>query len=179
MGAMDVNRGRFVMLSDLMYLSVGAKAESIRNPAFFSGKVDASVLLASAAVGYRVVDKGPMFLDLVVGGRVLALDVDLELDGPLNTYRANPSPTNVSPFVGGRVRLPVSDKWAVGLYGDVGGLVNDTDVKWQLLGTVQYDISRRWRMIAGYRHMSINHSKRDLKFDVNLSGPILGFSYKL
>ena len=178
MGALDVNRDRFVMISDLMYLSVSAKAESIRDPAFLSGKVDASVLLASAAAGYRLVDKGPLFLDVFLGGRVFALDVDLKLSGPQNTYSASKSPTNVSPFIGSRVRLPVGEKWALGLYGDVGGLVNDTDVKWQLLGTVQYDISSHWRMVAGYRYMSVHHKKRDLDFDVNLSGPILGFTYK-
>lgn len=177
MGALDVNRKRFVMISDLMYLSVSAKAESSRDPAFLSGKVDVSVLLASAAAGYRLVDKGPLFMDVFVGGRVFALDVDLKLSGPQRTYSASKSPTNVSPFIGSRVRLPIADKWALGLYGDVGGLVNDTDVKWQLLGTVHHDISSHWRMVAGYRYMSVHHKKNDLDFDVNLSGPILGFTY--
>lgn len=178
MGALDVNRDRFVMISDIMYLSVTSKIESSRNPDFLSGEVDASVLLASAAAGYRLVDKGPLFLDVLVGGRVFALDVDMDLNGPLRTYSASRSPTNVTPFLASRVRLPIADKWALGLYGDIGGLVTDADVKWQLLGTVHYDISSHWRMVAGYRHMSIHHEKNDLDFDVSLSGPILGFTYR-
>jgi hypothetical protein len=32
--------------------------------------------------------------------------------------------------------------------------------------------------VAGYRHLSIDHESANLVFDVDLSGPLLGFSYR-
>ena len=174
MGALDVRHGRLVAITDVMYLSVGAKAEGIREPQFVEGKLDTSVFLGTGAVGYRVVDKGPMFVDLFVGGRYSSLKADVELTGPLQTRRRKGSASNVSALAGGRVRVPLGENWGLALYSDVGS----GDVKWQALATVQHDFSRHWRVAAGYRHMSINHSKNDFEFDVALSGPIVGVTYK-
>lgn len=177
MGALDVEHKRLVLLADLMYLSVTAKAEGIQDPAFFEGKVDASVLVATAAAGYRVVDQGSGYLDVFVGGRLTSIDVDVELEGPLQTRRAGASPSNLAPVIGARARIPVGKKWGIALFGDAAGLV-DSDVKWQLVGTIQRDLGSHWRLAAGYRHMQIHHSTNRLDFDVSLSGPIVGVTYK-
>lgn len=177
MGSLDVEYNRFVALADVIYLSVGAEAEGIRDPQFFEGEVDTSVFVSTLAVGYRVVDQGPMFVDVVVGGRLVSLDVEIELEGPLMTRRAEESKSRISPLFGGRVRVPLGRDFGLALYGDVGGF-KSTDVKWQLVGTVQWDISSHWRLAAGYRHMQIHYDKRDFEFDVALSGPIVGVSYR-
>ena len=174
MGALDVRHGRVIAITDIMYLSVGAEAEGIRDPQFLEGEIDTSVFLGTAAVGYRVVDKGPLFVDLFAGGRLASLKAKVELTGPLQTRERKESATKVSALVGGRVRVPLGKSWGLALYSDVGSGA----VKWQAIGTAQYDISRHWRLAAGYRHMSINYSKRDLDIDIALSGPIVGVTYK-
>lgn len=174
MGALDVEYDRFVALADVMYLSVGAKAEGIKDPQFFEGKIDSSVFVGTLAGGYRVVDQGPLFVDIVAGARLVSLDVDLELEGPLTTREADESKSSIAPLIGGRVRVPLGRDFGVALYGDVG----TGTVEWQMIGTVQWDISRHWRLAAGYRHMAIDYDKNDLHFDVALSGPIVGVSYR-
>lgn len=178
MGALDIEHDRFVAVGDLMYLSVGAKAEGIQDPGFFEGKVDASVLVATALAGYRIVDQGQMFVDLLAGGRVVSLDVDLELEGPLQTREAGASPSDISPLIGARARFPLGEKWGIAFYTDVGNIFGDSDVKWQVVGTVQRDLGKHWRVAAGYRHIAINHDAGDMKLDLSLSGPIIGFTYK-
>lgn len=174
MGALDVEYDRFVALADVMYLSVGAKAEGIKDPQFFEGKIDSSVFVGTLAGGYRVVDQGPLFVDIVAGARLVSLDVDLELEGPLTTREADESKSSIAPLIGGRVRVPLGRDFGVALYGDVG----TGTVEWQMIGTIQWDISRHWRLAAGYRHMAIDYDKNDLHFDVALSGPIVGVSYR-
>ena len=49
---------------------------------------------------------------------------------------------------------------------------------WQLMGTVQYDISDHWRLAAGYRHVSVDFDKNNFHADLALSGPIFGASYR-
>ncbi len=174
MGALDVKHGRVVALVDVIYLNVGSDVEGIRDPQFFEGQVDSSVFVSTAALGYRVVDKGPMFVDLLAGARFVSLKADVELTGPLTTRERDASKSNVAALVGGRVRVPLAKNLGAALYGDVG----TGSVKWQLLGTVQWDISRHWRLAAGYRHMSIDHDKENFSLDMSLSGPIVGVSYR-
>ena len=174
MGTLDVRYDRFVALSDVMYISLGADAEGIRDAQFLEGRVNTSALVVAVAGGYRVVDRGPMFVDLVAGGRLVSLDAKVELRGPLTSRERKASKSNLEGLIGGRVRVPLGKNWGMAIYGDVG----TGSVIWQMLGTVQWDISNHWRMAAGYRHMSINHKKDDFKFDVALSGPIVGVTYR-
>ena len=78
-------------------------------------------------------------------------------------------------MVGGRVRVPLGERWGLALYGDVG--IN-SDIEWQMIGSVQYDFARHWRAALGYRHMALHHDRERGDIDLALSGPILGISYR-
>lgn len=175
MGTVDVNYHRVVVHTDLIYLNVSTDVEPREGAIFTEGKTDAKLTVATAAIGYRVVDNGPMFVDLYAGGRLVALDVDLELTGPLQTRERSASPSNISPLVGGIVRLPVSDRWALALRGNLGF---DSDIKWELAGTVQYRLGDHWQLGLGYRHLALHHDKDEAEFDIALSGPLIAFTYK-
>lgn len=176
MGTLDIRYNRFVALVDVVYLSVGAHAEGIRDPQFLEGHIDSSTFVSTIEGGYRVVDQGGMSLDLVGGVRISSLYAKVELEGPLQERTRKKTVTQVAPIVGARVRVPVGERTALALYGDVG--VSDADVKYQIFGNVQHDISRHWRLMAGYRYMSIRHDKSDFDLDMSLSGPVIGATYK-
>lgn len=178
MGTVDARHDRLVLLADAIYLSVGAEAKGIRDPQFLTGSVDARTFIASAAAGYRVLDQGEMFVDVFAGGRLIALDTDVELTGPLSTRSASESATTVSPLIGARLRAPISPKLSFRLYGDAGGFVDGADVKWQLMGDLQYKLGAKWSMLVGYRYMAINHNSPRFDFDIDMSGPMLGFSHR-
>jgi hypothetical protein len=177
MGTLDVRHERIVAMADVIYLDMSVDVDGIRDPQFFQGEVDQSVLVSTLSAGYRVLDGGPLSVDLLVGGRLVSLDTAILLEGPLNTREAERSVSKISPLVGGRVTFPLNNDLAIVLYGDAGGL-GGSDVKWQAAGTVQWDISRHWRVLGGYRHMAIHHDSADYEFDVALSGPLLGVSYR-
>jgi hypothetical protein len=177
MGTFDVRYERIVAMADVIYLDMTAEVEGIRDPQFFEGEVDQSVLVSTLAVGYRVVDGRRFSIDLLAGGRLVALDTKIQLEGPLNNREADRSVSNLSPMVGARARLPLNNDLALVLYVDGGGF-GASDVKWQAAGTVQWDISSHWRLLGGYRHMAIHHDENDYEFDVGLSGPLVGVSYR-
>lgn len=174
MGTLDVKYRRFVVHTDLIYLNLGAEVERVDAIIFTEGQVDMKQTIATGAIGYRVVDRGPMFVDLYAGGRLVSLDVDLSLEGPLQTREASASPSNVSPLIGGKARIPFNDRWALALQGDIGF---DSDVKWQLAGTIQYQLGRHWRAGVGYRHLQLHHDTEDSEFDIAFSGPLVAFTY--
>ena len=176
MGAFEARNDRFVMLTDIIYLHVGSEEDGPQG--FVEAEVDLATFIGTAMAGYRVVDKGPLFLDLFAGGRVTSIDAELELTGPFQSAEADTSKTKVSPVVGARFRLPLGDRWGAAVYGDLAGFGITSDLTWQLMGTVQYDLSDRWRMAAGYRHVAVKVGKGNADIDMALSGPILGFTYR-
>ena len=129
------------------------------------------------AGGYRVVDEGPLYVDLLVGGRLVSLDTEIRLEGPLTTREADKSGSTISPLFAARTHIPLSHNLALGIYGDVGGFAG-FDVKWQMAGTVHWDISDHWSLLGGYRYMAIHHDKADHEFDVALGGPLIGVTYR-
>lgn len=174
MGTLDVNYNRFIVHLDTIYLNLDAKVDRVDSLIFTEGEVGAKLLITTGALGYRVVDRGPMFVDLYAGARLVSLDIDLSLEGPLQTREASVSPSNVSPLIGAKARLPLSNRWALALQGDIGF---DSDVKWELAGTVQYQLGKHWRAGVGYRHLSLHHDKEESEIDIAFSGPLIAFSY--
>lgn len=174
MGTVDGEYNRFVAHVDTIYLNLGANVERVDSLVFNEGEFDAKLLIMTGALGYRVVDRGPMYVDVYAGARLVSLDIDLALEGPLQTREASASPSNVSPLIGGKARLPLSERWALALQGDIGF---DSDVKWELAGTVQYQLGRHWLAGVGYRHLALHHDKEDAEFDIAFSGPLIAFTY--
>lgn len=178
MGSFEAKNGRFVAVQDLMYLSLGTSADGHIGPIPLDADADLKLLTTTHLFGYRVVDNGPMFVDLFAGGRITSIKVGLDLTGPLQTIERDRKTTQFGPVIASRVRFPLSDNWGVALYGDLGGFGVGADLSWQMLGTVQYEISERWRLAAGWRHFSAKQSKNDWDVHMKLDGPILGATYR-
>jgi hypothetical protein len=177
MGAVDVRHKRFVAMADTIYLNLGVEAKGIAQPQFLSGELDTKLFFSTLSGGYRVIDKGPLYVDVFAGIRYISIDNDLRLQGPTTSREAEASGSDLAPLVGARVRVPLGKDWGLSLYGDTGGFAS-SDIKWQLLGTVQWDIGRHWRAIAGWRHMDVHHERDDQDFNLALSGPLLGVTYR-
>ncbi len=178
MGAFEARNGRFVIVNDLMYLSMGTSADGNIGPVPLEAEVDMKLYSSAHLVGYRVVDEGPMFLDLMAGARITSIKVNLDLTGPLQTFERDSKKTTVGPVIASRFRTPLGEKWGFAIYGDVGGLGVTSDLSWQLLATIQYDLSDHWRVSAGWRHFSAEQKKNDFDVNLDLDGPIIGFSYR-
>lgn len=178
MGTFEVKHGRFVSVQDIIFLSLGSSADGHIGPIPLDVDVDEKLLTTTHLFGYRVVDQGPMFVDLFAGARITSVKVDLDLTGPLQTIERDSKKTEFGPVIASRFRAPLGGKWGVGIYGDLGGFGVGADLSWQLLGTVQYDLSDRWRLLAGWRHFSAKQSKNDFDVHIKLDGPILGATYR-
>ena len=178
MGALQARRGRFVTVQDLIFLSMESKDEGDIGPGLVEAEVDMRVITTTHLAGYRVVDKGPLFLDLMGGARIASIKADLDLSGPLQTVERGSSETKIGPVLASRFRMPIGEKWGVELYGDLGGFGVTSDLSWQLLGTIQYEISDHWLLGGGWRHFSAEQEKNGFKIDLTMSGPFLAFGYR-
>ena len=178
MGAFEAKNGRFVTVHDLMFLSLGSDADGDLGPIPINADADLRLLATTHLAGYRVVDKGPLFLDVFAGARIVSVKVDLDLDiGPLSFDRERKK-TEIGPVIATRFRAPIAEKWAIALYGDLGGFGVTSDLSWQLLGTIQYELSDHWSLAGGWRYFHAEQKKNDFKVDLSLSGPIFGATYR-
>lgn len=178
MGALEVKHDRFVSVQDIIFISLGSSADGHIGPVPIEAEVDERLVITTHLFGYRVVDEGPMFVDLFAGARFSSIKVDVELNLPQQTVERDTKKSELGPVIASRVRFPLSDKWGIALYGDLGGFGVGADLSWQLMGTVQYEISDRWRLVAGWRHLSASQDKKDFEVDAKLDGPILGVTYR-
>lgn len=174
MGAAEAKRGRFVSIGDLIYTNLSSSADGHVGAIPLDAHLGTKLLITTAEAGYRVLDHGPMSLDILAGARLTALKVNLELTGPRNTVDRRFSRTEVAPVIAARFRAPLGGRWGAAVYGDVGGFGVTPGHSWQLLGNVQYRLSDRWQLAAGWRHYSVKDSKRNFDVHIAMDGPILG-----
>lgn len=178
MGALDARHDRFVAVQDLIFLSMESTNEGNIGPGLVESETDLRVIISTTLAGYRVVDKGPMFVDLMAGARISSLRAELELSGPLQTVERESSETKVGPVIASRFRVPLGENWGFALYGDLGGFGVTADLSWQLLGTVQYQISDHWTLGGGWRHVAVEQEKDGFDIDLTMTGPFLAFRYR-
>jgi len=179
MGAAQAKHGRFVMVGDLMYTNLGVSADGHLGPVPLDVREDTKLLITTLEAGYRVVDRGPMFLDLMGGARLTSLKASLDITGPLNTVERNVKVSHVAPVLAARFGAPLGGKWSADLYGDVAGFGVSQGHQWQLLGTIQYRLSEHWQLMGGWRHLSVKESQRNFDLHVAMDGPIFGVTYRM
>ncbi|MCR5878879.1 hypothetical protein [Phenylobacterium sp. J367] len=177
MGA--ARRDRLVIVGDLSYAELEASKDlKIRDPGLVTGEATVRQFMSTLAGGYRAVDRGATFVDLLAGIRIVAIDQEVQLSGPGRTVSGGSSKTLTDPIVGVRLGGPIADRWAYDLYGDVGGFGVSSSLTWQLMGVVNYRLSPHWTAAGGWRHLAIDTSNSGFKFDAGMDGPILGFAYR-
>jgi opacity protein-like surface antigen len=176
MGAAEARRGRIVVLGDLMYVHLGTHAGiDIRDQDFLDADLHSRTGAITLLGGYRVAEKGPVTVDLLAGGRLNYFKTSLRLEGPNRIAEGSVKQTWLDPIIAARARAPLGGKWSLTLYGDVGGIIAGSDVDWQAIATVNYNVSRKITVGAGWRYFKVNYDKGDFLYDIGQSGPILMF----
>ena len=85
----------------------------------------------------------------------------------------------IDPVIGVRVLAPVSARWSVFAYGDVGGgFDSGSDLTYQLFVALRWQFAERFRLQAGYRYVYQDYGKADFKWDVVTSGPQMGLTFQ-
>lgn len=176
MGAAEARNDRIVVLGDLTYIHLGTKKGiGIRDPDFLTGKLTSKTAEVTLVGGYRVVDDPLAKLDLLAGGRLNWFNTSLKLTGPRREAEGSVKQTWLDPLIAARMIYPLGGKFSLSLYGDVGGFGIASDLTWQAVGAVNYQISRKMTLGLGWRHFKVNYSNGDFLYDVYQTGPLIVF----
>ena len=176
MGAAEVKYDRFVALGDLTFIHLDARQGiGIRDPDFLEAELDSRTAEITLVGGYRVVNEGPVIVDLLAGGRMNWFKANLQLEGPNREAQGEKKNSWFDPLIAGRLSAGLGGKWGFGLYGDVGGFGVGSKLTWQAWPEVTYAINKKMTLGAGWRHFKVNRRDGDFLYNVRQSGPIISF----
>lgn len=204
MGAIDVEVGRFVFQINGSH----AQAEGSTQTGFASDggalvvQADVDSTLANTWLegfgGYRVVDRAVdgskrVAFDVFAGLRYTQIDLDVRVTSSATLTLPNGqtlvagserglenSEEWVEPFVGARAGVSLSERWYLGIRGDVGGFgLDGSSFAWQVVPALAYV----WEfqggnvgLLAGYRALGQDYESDGFEWDVVTHGPVVGFT---
>jgi hypothetical protein len=176
---LDGRVGRFGLFADVDYLGLSADGDPPRGVLFDDVDVDIDALNTSLYGYYRVLGGGRAALDALAGGRLWYVRTEIDLSGNLLRGRqADASETWADPVVGARGEVELGAGFHLFGLADVGGFGVSSDSTWQLMGALGYRFGDRIVARAGYRHLEVDYDDGGFVYDVDLSGPILGVTFR-
>lgn len=114
----------------------------------------------------------------VIGG-VRAVGMDISVQTPAGVTVGGDD-TLYDGFIGARMWLPFSDKWSLGLRGDIG--TGDSDQVWNALVGLNWRFAPKWSAKLAYRWLDYDieqagPANSTITADMRFEGPALGVSY--
>lgn len=131
----------------------------------------------TALVGYRVASSPEATFDILAGARHWRVrgEVDVPpVPGLFPGASATRSRSFTDPLIAARANFQIAPGWSALLYADVGGFGVGSRSTAQLLGTVNYQVRENAFLSVGYRHLHVDYRDGGTRFDMRMSGPIVG-----
>ena len=174
----EARRGDWAFTLDFIYQSLDAEADT-PGPLFSEAELDSTMIVATPAASYSVYRDGASSIEIGAGGRIWHVENELSLRaGLLPARSADETKSWVDPIVLLRARLGLGSRFYLSGYADIGGFGVASDSTWQLIGAVGYRFSDRIDGVVGYRHLTVDYEDGGFVWDVEMSGPILGISFR-
>jgi opacity protein-like surface antigen len=178
MGAFEANRGKWSLVTDLLYFNITASEPTPFGGLFSQAAVGSKTTALSGLVAYRVHEDETFALDVGGGLRAWWLESTVTLTGLLPTERYKSSDNWVDPFIAVRAHMNFNEKWFGTLYLDGGGFGVGSDQTYQAIVSAGYNVNDKWSLVGGWRYIDFNRVKNGSKLDLKQSGVILGASYR-
>lgn len=170
MGHFDMRNERWVLSSDLVFVDL-EHGEDMDDATVTAGL---DMTLLEFAGGYRV---SPA-VALLVGARWVDMGASLRYSGQIVDEEADAGKSWIDPLVGVHVFAPLSDRWWLGLRGDVGGFGVGSDLTWQAYANLGFRASELVSVVVGYHALDMDYEDGSgvhyLGLDLLVSGPQLG-----
>ena len=183
MGTVEVRKGRWGGMVDAVdfRLRGGGTVDGPRGFTSLNAEGALAQQFYSAAAIYRARD-GKTPLDVMLGARyaLIEWDVDIELSQPPLSSGVHILKSQnhwIDPYIGARIQLPISKRWSLTGYGDIGGGVG-SELTTQGLATARFAFTRIFSASLAYRAISEDYNADAFRYDMVNAGPMLGISLR-
>jgi hypothetical protein len=165
---------RYSAFTDFIYLGLDAGNSATKGSLSVDADVEMHLAVWTFGGAYRLIDDGRMSLGVLAGGRLWNVHGDLKVESGAADRSRDATQTWVDPIIGLNGRVDLGEGFAIQAEGDVGGFGAAADIDWQLLGTLQYQVSDWARLEAGYRYLAVDYDSDGFVLDAAIHGPIIG-----
>lgn len=166
-------RGDLVLFGDFTY-SATSRAGLVPPGIPASGEV--SIRSLTLAAGRRLDTGGGSHVDVLGGLRAWRLEGEVSV--PLAGISIAPTSDFVDPIVAVRGMVPLSDRWSLLGYIDVGGLGVGSDFTWQAAAAANYQATDNLYLSIGWRHLYVDYSDGGTVFEGSMTGPLIGATWR-
>jgi hypothetical protein len=166
---------RFVLFSDLIDLNLSREVR----PSSLPVEIDVGINLFewTPMVGYSVIKTDDWNLDVMVGARVWAVDLDTTLAvGSALSATVDESEVWVDAMVGVKSQYALTSNLFLAGWALAGS--GGSTFTWDLLGSVGYKFTDSIWAMAGYRAQGVDYESGPFKFDTTMQGPVVGATFK-
>jgi len=175
MAAAELRHKRVLLVTDLMWIKLSEDKGLPENQlGEITAKSRVQNFMLGPEVGYRFVEQPRLNVDAFTGFRYWHLGSSLEFEPNPLGQKLSTSQNWVDPLLGARLQTPLSPKIRFTLFGDVGGFGAGSQLEWQVAGLLGYQLNKRFTLQAGYRYLDVNYRSGGFKYDVAMSGLLLG-----
>ncbi len=156
------------LLADVTWMDLAAEGTGPLGNVAVRGETE--MLHGQVSAMWRPEAQEQVVLDFLGGVRILDLESGLQT----NTLKVSVGETFLDPVLGLRATVPLGAGWQIVTLVDAGGFGIGTDLSYQLLATVGWQMSESVGFGLGWRQLGIDFDEPDLAMDVAFSGPLLG-----
>jgi hypothetical protein len=179
MGTFQAQKGRWGLILDLLNADLSSNKSTPLGALWSDAEVQTSVTAFTTYAGYRAFENSRGSVDVLGGARFFTLDIDTSLSpGLLPGRDRSVSADWADPVLGLRGRFDFNDKWFATGLADYGGFDGGSDQSWQLFASVGYEFNQRWSMQGGWRYLAIEKEINGQDVEVDLNGPLIGFTVR-
>jgi opacity protein-like surface antigen len=196
MGRLEAWQGKWGLFFDGLYMDLGAEFATSGILVTTDTDIDVKMTMLDFGIGHQVWETPlgkdndqKLSFDLFGGARYMNLDseIDIKLGGPLADIispgrKFGRREEWVEPIVGGRLRWDLNNKLAAAVRFDFGGfdIWDGSNLTWNLLAGIDYQLSRNMNLKAGYRIFDIDYDSgsgsNEFGIDAQFRGPIFGLT---
>jgi hypothetical protein len=182
MGSFEARKGRWGGMVDGVDFRIRGGGTVTGSRGFTSLTAEGSLaqMFYSAAASYRA-RTGNTPIDIMGGARYAMVDwnVDIELAiPPISSGQLKSQHDWIDPYLGARIQQPISKRWVLTGYGDVGGFGVGSRLSMQGLATARFAFTSWLGGSLAYRAISEDYDKDGFKYDMINAGPMLGLSFR-
>ena len=186
-GFLDVRYRRWHLMSDNFWVRLSVE-QRVEVPGQFppleamETDVDLDQAFGSVVVAYELPLNRSFALDLYAGARwwyvtnTTTFSLDTGGPGAPGPFTGELTESWWDGIVGLRWRLPITKKWQVAAYGDIGAGAANLD--WSVGGNVAYYFNHYVGLTAGYRVLGLDYENDGFLYDVRMNGFLLGLNLR-
>lgn len=165
-------KGRFVMQGDYTYASTSAGASLPMN---LSANAEVRQTSLTLTGGYNWQITPQSSVDLLAGGRYWHVKAGVSVPNVLDVQSKT---TFVDPIVALRWYTTLAPRWSTLAYADLGGFGIGSDLTWQLMGSVNYQVRDDIYVSLGYRYLSVDYQGSGKRLDFQQHGIMTGVTFR-